>query len=189
MVRFATWVSAYGVALWVVGRFQGGIPDLLWFVFWVTFIPVVIYAVVRLGKLVKRKILWRLRWRLLVTYVFIAVVPILLILILVGLGAYIINGQFASFLVSAKLHDRADQLRQVSHTLTHQADHLSQDTPESFLQRLEILAVSDFHEHTLDYPGLEVTLRLGYLARAFKLDGTPVSNPVAIPAWVNGRAF
>jgi phosphoserine phosphatase RsbU/P len=189
MVRFATWVSAYGAALWVVGRFQGGVPTLLWFVFWVTFIPVVVYALVRLGRLVKRRILWRLRWRLMVTYVFIAVVPILLILILVGLGAYIINGQFASFLVSSKLHDKADQLRQVSHTLTHQADHLPQDAPESFLQQLEVLAVSDFHEHALDYPGLEVTLRLGYLARAFKLDGTPVSNAVAIPAWLEGKTF
>jgi phosphoserine phosphatase RsbU/P len=189
MVRFATWVSAYGVALWVVGRFQGGVPTLLWFVFWVTFIPVVVYALVRLGKLVKRRILWRLRWRLMVTYVFIAVVPILLILILVGLGAYIINGQFASFLVSSKLHDKADQLRQVSRALAHQADHVSQDAPESFLQQLEVLAVSDLREHAVDYPGLEVTLRLGNLARAFKLDGTPLSNPVAIPAWVEGRRF
>ena len=189
MVRFATWVSAYGAALWVVGRFQGGVPSLLWFVFWVTFIPVVVYALLRLGRLVKRKILWRLRWRLMVTYVFIAVVPIFLILILVGLGAYIVNGQFASFLVSSKLRDRADQLRQVSRTLTHQADYVSQDAPESFLQQLQVLVVSDLHEHAVDYPGLEVTLRLGYLARAFKLDGTPLSNPVAVPAWVEGRAF
>ena len=189
MVRFATWVSAYGVALWIVGRFQGGVPDLLWFIFWLTFIPVVIYALLRLGKLVKRKILWRLRWRLMVTYVFIAVVPILLILILVGLGGYILNGQFASFLVSSKLHDRADQLRHVSHALTHQADYVSQDTPESFLQQLQVLAVNDLHEHAGDYPGLEVTLRLGSVARAFKLDGTPLSNPVALPAWVEGRTF
>jgi sigma-B regulation protein RsbU (phosphoserine phosphatase) len=189
MVRFATWVSAYGVALWVVGRVQGGVPDLLWFVFWVTFIPVVVYAFLRLGKLVKRKILWRLRWRLMVTYVFIAVVPILLILILAGLGGYIINGQFASFLVSSKLHDKADQLGQVSHALAHQADHVSQDTPESFLQQLQVLAVSDLREHAVDYPGLKVTLRLGSLARAVKLDGTPLPNPVAIPAWVEGRAF
>ena len=189
MVRFATWVSAYGVALWVVGRFQGEVPGLLWFIFWATFIPVVVYALFRLSHLVKRKILWRLRWRLLVTYVFIAVVPILLILILVGLGAYIINGQFASFLVSSKLHDRADELRQVSHALTHQADHVPQDAPESFLQQLEVLAVSDLREHAVDYPGLELTLRLGPLARAVKLDGTPLSSPVAIPAWVEGRTF
>ena len=189
MLRFATWVSAYGAALWVASRFQGGVPNLLWFIFWVTFIPVIVYTLVRLGKLVKRKVLWRLRWRLMVTYVFIAVVPILLILILVGLGTYIINGQFASFLVSYKLHDRADELRQVSHTLTHQADHVSQDTPESFLRQLEVQAVSDLREHARDYPGLEVTLRLGSVARAFKLDGTPLSNPVVIPAWVEGRTF
>src|SRR6516165_9404204 len=171
MVRFATWVSAYGVALWIVGRFQGGVPDLLWYIFWLTFIPVVIYALLRLGKLVKRKILWRLRWRLMVTYVFIAVVPILLILILMGLGAYIINGQFASFLVASKLRDRAVQLRQVSRILAHQVDRLPPDTPESLLRQLQETVVADLREHTSDHPGLEITLRLGSVTRAVKLAG------------------
>ncbi len=189
MVRFATWVSAYGAALWLVGRFQGEVPGLLWFVFWLTFIPVAVYALVRAGKFVKRKILWRLRWRLMVTYVFIAVVPILLILILVGLGAYIINGQFASFLVASKLRERAVQLRQVSRLLAHQADRVSQDAPESFVQQLQALVAADLREHTSEYPGLEITLRLGSLARALKLDGAQASRPVTIPAWLGGKGF
>jgi sigma-B regulation protein RsbU (phosphoserine phosphatase) len=189
MARFATWVLAYGAALWVVDRFQGGVPDLLWFVFWVTFIPVAVYALFRLGKFVKRKILWRLRWRLMVTYVFIAVVPILLILGLVAVGAYIINGQFASFLVTSKLRDRAVQLRQVSHQLAHETDRVPQDTPESLLRQLQQIVVADLREHTSDHPGLEITLRLGSLARAVKLDGSPASSPVAIPAWLGAKGF
>lgn len=189
MARFATWVSAYGAALWVVDRFQGGVPSLLWFVFWVTFTPTAVYVLVRLGKFVKSRVLWRLRWRLMVTYVFIAVVPILLILILVGLGGYIINGQFASFLVASRLHDRADRLGQLSSVLAHQSEHVSQQTPELLLRQLELAIVSDLREHAADYPGLEISLRLGSAARAVKRDGTPISTPVPIPAWVGDRAF
>ena len=165
MVRFAAWVSAYGAALWVVDRFQGGVPGLLWFVFWVTFVPVAVYLLVRLTKFVKRRVLWRLRWRLMVTYVFIAVVPILLIVGLVAAGAYIINGQFASFLVASRLRDRAVQLRHVSRLLAHEADRVPQDTPESLLRQLQETVVADLRDYSSNHPGLEITLRLGPSAR------------------------
>ncbi len=189
MVRFATWVSAYGAALSAVDRFQGGVPSLLWFVFWVTFIPAAVYVLLRLGRFVKRKLLWRLRWRLMVTYVFIAVVPILLILIQVGLGAYIVNGQFASFLVASRLHERADRLGQLSSVLAYHAEHVPVQPPELLVQQLQAVMVSDLRGRAADYPGLEITLRLGNLARAFKFDGTSLPNPVPIPAWAEGRAF
>jgi sigma-B regulation protein RsbU (phosphoserine phosphatase) len=189
MVRFATWVSAYGAALWVVDRFQGGVSGLLWFVFWVAFVPVAVYALLRLTRFVKRKLLWRLRWRLMVTYVFIAVVPILLILGLVAIGAYIINGQFASFLVTSRLRDRAVQLRHVSRLLAHEADLVAQDTGESLLRHLQETVVADLRDFSSDHPGLEITLRLGSSARAMKLDGSPTSSPVTIPVWLGAKGF
>jgi len=54
--------------------------------------------------------LWRVRNRLIVTYVFIAVVPILLILALVGVSAYIVSGQVASYLVTSEANRRAASL-------------------------------------------------------------------------------
>lgn len=57
-----------------------------------------------------RKSIWRLRNRLYVTYVFIGVVPIVLILLLTGVGTYIVTGQVAAYLVSAELERRAASL-------------------------------------------------------------------------------
>src|SRR3954466_10492505 len=54
-----------------------------------------------------RKSIWRLRNRLYVTYIFIGVVPIVLILLLTGFGTYIVTGQVAAYLVSAELQRRA----------------------------------------------------------------------------------
>lgn len=59
---------------------------------------------VRLSKLIVRGAIWRLRNRLIVTYVFIGMVPLVLVLVLVGIGGYILVGQTALFLVSSELN-------------------------------------------------------------------------------------
>jgi sigma-B regulation protein RsbU (phosphoserine phosphatase) len=62
---------------------------------------------IRLIGLGIRKAIWRLRNRLLVTYLFIAVVPVVLILVLVGVAAYALTGQVVVYLVSSELERKA----------------------------------------------------------------------------------
>ncbi len=57
-----------------------------------------------------KHLLWPLRNRLRVTYVFIGVVPILLIVILTALGVYIVTGEISSFLLNSELHRREGML-------------------------------------------------------------------------------
>jgi len=54
-----------------------------------------------------RRSIWSLRNRLFVTWFFIGVVPILLILALAASGAWIVSGQVAAYLVSSELQRRA----------------------------------------------------------------------------------
>ena len=74
MGRFAFWSAAYGAALWLVDRFTGAAPGFLWVLFWATFLPATLYYVVRLVRFFRERVLWRLRRRLVVTYLFMAVV-------------------------------------------------------------------------------------------------------------------
>jgi sigma-B regulation protein RsbU (phosphoserine phosphatase) len=67
-------------------------------------------AAIKLARTGIRKVIWRLRNRLVVAYLFIAVVPIVLILVLVGLGGYSLTGQIAVYLVSTELDRRAESL-------------------------------------------------------------------------------
>jgi sigma-B regulation protein RsbU (phosphoserine phosphatase) len=55
--------------------------------------------------------LWRMRNRLIVTYVFIGVVPILLLGALAGLGFYLFSGQFATYIVTSRLDAQFQHLR------------------------------------------------------------------------------
>ena len=57
-----------------------------------------------------RKSIWRLRNRLYVTWFFIGVVPILLILALAASGTWMVSGQVAAYLVSSELQRRAESL-------------------------------------------------------------------------------
>ncbi len=57
-----------------------------------------------------RAAVWRLRNRLVVAYLFIAVVPVVLILALASIGAYILTGQIAVYLIASAIDRRTESL-------------------------------------------------------------------------------
>ena len=69
------------------------------------------WTAIRISNDVVRKSIWRLRNRLMVAYFFIAVVPIILITTLLGLGAYLVAGQLSTYLVTSELDRRIGSLR------------------------------------------------------------------------------
>jgi sigma-B regulation protein RsbU (phosphoserine phosphatase) len=69
------------------------------------------WELVRLARVALRTAIWRLRNRLIVAYLLIAVVPILLIVTLVGLGGYIMASQMAIYMVRAELDRRVATLQ------------------------------------------------------------------------------
>src|ERR1700758_573043 len=73
---------------------------------WVGFLSVV--SILLFGLLafrwLKAKLLWRLRNRLIVTYVFIGVVPTLLLVVMALATLYLFAGQFANFIVTSEVN-------------------------------------------------------------------------------------
>jgi sigma-B regulation protein RsbU (phosphoserine phosphatase) len=64
----------------------------------------VAYRWARIGM---KRMLWRLRYRLVIAYLYIAGVPIVLLLALAGFGAWILTGQIAVYMVTTELDRRA----------------------------------------------------------------------------------
>ena len=88
-----------------------------------SFVALVTYVLgawiaLRLLRIGLRKLTWRLRNRLIVAYLFIAALPILLVLTLVGLGAYMLTGQMAVYVVRSELDRRLVSLRSVDEELS-----------------------------------------------------------------------
>jgi phosphoserine phosphatase RsbU/P len=189
MARFSFWAGAYGVALWLVDRFSSGVPGLLWVVFWISAVAAGAYYFARLVALFKDRMLWRLRRRLIVAYIFVAVVPVILIVALVSIGVVMVNGQFAAFLVTQRLGEQLEDLRQINRVVAHEAHMTEVKKPGDLLDRLQRFYLQELHQYSASYPGLEVTLRLGSLTRTFQLSQSGVPKPVALPDWLKGEEF
>ena len=75
---------------------------------WVTFlicIAAVLFSILAFGWL-KKKLLWRVRNRLIVTYVFIGVIPVVLLLTLGFVTLYLFAGQFSGFVVTSEINSQ-----------------------------------------------------------------------------------
>ncbi|MCX6626643.1 MAG: SpoIIE family protein phosphatase [Candidatus Solibacter sp.] len=75
-------------------------------------------AIVKIGRMALRNLIWRLRNRLIVAYLFIAVVPIVLILALMLVTSYTLVGQIAVYMVQKDLDNRISTLKLRAEALT-----------------------------------------------------------------------
>jgi sigma-B regulation protein RsbU (phosphoserine phosphatase) len=75
---------------------------------WVTFISglTIVFLALVAFRWLRRKLLWRLRNRLIVTYVFIGVIPVFLLVMISLITLYLLAGQFASFAVTSEITSR-----------------------------------------------------------------------------------
>jgi sigma-B regulation protein RsbU (phosphoserine phosphatase) len=89
---------------------------------WVTFLSLlaaVLYAVVGFRWL-RSQLLWRLRNRLIVTYVFIGVIPVFLLVAISLITLYLFAGQFASFVVTSEINSHLRRMESSNRAITHQ---------------------------------------------------------------------
>jgi len=77
-----------------------------------------VLALVKIGRMAMRNLIWRLRNRLIVAYLFIAVVPIVLILALMLVTSYALVGQMAVYMAQKELDNRMARLAFPAEMLT-----------------------------------------------------------------------
>lgn len=95
--------------LW--GRAPSGWSSLWQWVFSICLFLLLSRGIVRITS----RTLWSLRNRLLVAYLFVAVVPILLILSMVGIGLYLFYGQYAAYLLVNDISQRTHMVSAINH--------------------------------------------------------------------------
>jgi len=89
---------------------------------WVTFLAfdaAVLFSILAFRAL-KRKILWRLRNRLIVTYVFIGVIPAALLVTMALVTIYLFAGQFASFVVTSEINSQLRSMQAVNAAVSNE---------------------------------------------------------------------
>ena len=108
----ADWVAVGIVAIALAIRVPAAMGHELPHTSFLTFVGLIaaVYVFVRLVIIARRTLLWRLRNRLIVAYVFIAVVPILLLLTMVGLAGYLLELQIGAHLLRDDLRQRENMI-------------------------------------------------------------------------------
>ncbi len=113
-----------------------------------------LWLVIRFARRGVRHAIWRLRNRLLMTYLFIAVVPVLLIVVFVGIGAYALSSQLAVYLVSSEMDRRTASLAWLANALA--------DAPPQQRAQTE-RDIGEALRHRFDNPTIVLRDRAGIL--------------------------
>lgn len=139
MARLACYLAGLAVALFLLEKLLGvfrpawGAPLGGWITFF-TFVACVLFFILGF-RWVRRRILWRLRNRLIVTYLFIGAIPVVLLIAMGLITLYGLGGQFAVFVVTSEIDARLRSLEAVNGAVSNElAAHLERgdkSTPES----------------------------------------------------------
>ncbi len=120
---------------------------------WAVFLSLVFIVCALLMGLrwVRQKLMWRLRNRLVVTYVFIGVIPVLLLLAMAFLAGFLFAGQFATFVATSDLQSELHHLQTTNRSLTRQFAALARDGRLNSQLAGEIASASNesFHHRSI----------------------------------------
>ncbi len=105
---------------------------------WVTFLSVLAIVLVALAgfRWMRSQLLWRLRNRLIVTYVFIGVIPVFLLVIISLITLYLLAWQFASFVVTSDIATHLRSMEAANRAIAH---HLATQVSDGRKLDAEIL--------------------------------------------------
>src|SRR5678815_4578177 len=102
-----------------------------------SFLAIIFFSLLAFRWL-KAKVLWRLRNRLIVTYVFIGVIPVVLLVAMAFITIYLFAGQFANFVVTSELDSHLRSMASVNEAL---AGELAAEIQAGKAPKAESLAV------------------------------------------------
>ncbi len=88
---------------------------------WVTFLSGLAIVLLALAgfRWLRSQLLWRLRNRLIVTYVFIGVIPVFLLVMISVITLYLLAGQFASFVVTSDIATHLRSMEAANRAIAH----------------------------------------------------------------------
>jgi phosphoserine phosphatase RsbU/P len=177
------WLGGLSVLLivlrWITGsRPESTLSD------WATFITYV-FAFCALWLACRwagRRLMWRLRYRLIVTYIFIGVIPIVLLLLMAAVGAYLFAGQFATYIAISDLHSELQHLAAANDALAARLSTLDRSGKLNEQTAGELATVSGEN-----FPHRTVTVWRGEKGFILSTGGAPIeARPAKMPDRIKG---
>jgi sigma-B regulation protein RsbU (phosphoserine phosphatase) len=161
------------------------------------------YGLTRVAVWSKRRLLWRVRRKLILSYVFVGVVPALLVITFFLLAGLILAFNVSSYLVQSRIRNLTDQARFLAQTV--QLEEQRASTPEAIAEILERRQASAETRYpfislaVVPVSNLTCTVAPAQAARVARMptSGLPIAAgswghldpPAALPKWVGCDGF
>jgi sigma-B regulation protein RsbU (phosphoserine phosphatase) len=157
--RIALGIALLYAAVWA-SRIVGYEPPLARFVAFLFFLSLG-YLIFRVGGWTRSRLLWSLRNRLIIAYIFIAFVPVVMLLVLGALSARILYSQLGAYLFYEDMHRRVEETADAADTVASAAAMFPPDAAHAPRRVNQLPEALEAHMVTLeaDLPGLEFDLQ------------------------------
>jgi len=167
---------------------------------WIGLLPVLLslfllvpagYYLSRLYKRIKSGLLWKIRRRLILVYVFVGAIPVVIIAVIFYISAIMVYYQFSYFLIFKQIGIHSSQIHAFTLSLREGLQHMALDNPNVSPEQLRKM-VDDESRYILSaYPSASIILNCEYPETGMSVaydSRRYVSTPLAdyhIPEWLN----
>ena len=178
--RIALFILGLDIFLFVLEKFVVAFrissgTSLAGWVSFLTFVSIALFSWL-LFRWVRDRVLWRLRNRLIVTYVFIGVIPVILLVTLAVTAFYLFAGQFATFIVTTGLNSELKSLQAANSAIAHDLAGRMQTSAGLSL------AFESLRQTDANWKDRQIS---AYLDGKLQLNSSPIGDPApAIPAFL-----
>jgi sigma-B regulation protein RsbU (phosphoserine phosphatase) len=177
------WFGGLSVLLialrWITGSASGSKLNA-----WATFVTAVFAfcALWLIFRFAWPHLMWRLRHRLIVTYIFIAVFPLVLLFLMANIGDYLFAGQFATYIAISNLQSELQHLEAANDALAAQLSTLERSRKLNGQTAGQLTTVSGEN-----FPQRTVTVWRGENGFILSTGGAlPEARPAKVPDVIKG---
>ncbi len=190
---------AIKVAIALLGQIAGSVPSFLRIVDTVAGLAIAAgatYFIFRLSIIAKRRLLWRVRRKLILSYIFIGFVPALLIVAFFLLCGYLLFYNFGSYLVQSRLRALSEQARFLAQSTALEIQRASGRGVEFIVERRQTNSAEQYPDLSLAVIPVRRECE-GANAAATTVSVEPqivgpwlhVEPPRTIPPWISCSGF
>ncbi|HEY1808216.1 MAG TPA: SpoIIE family protein phosphatase [Acidobacteriaceae bacterium] len=181
--RAAFWLLVFYLGLSIPGFFPGSVGQVFAGLADIAFYLLLIICVPLLWRFVFTRLLWKVRNRLIVTYLLMGLTPLVLFVTLVLLLLYVFSGQFAIFAATSVVGDELAKIASMNRSLTVHMAHVFDEDPRS---RTVQVPPEASRPSQREYTGMTVAVyEDGRLATLAPAEWNAGMKP-AVPGWFHG---
>jgi sigma-B regulation protein RsbU (phosphoserine phosphatase) len=191
---------AVKLAVILIGLSLGGVPPFFAVVDTVAGLAVACgfaYFTFRLIVLAKRRLLWRVRRKLILSYVFIGFVPALLLVAFSLLCGFLLFYSFSSYLVQSRLRALSEEARFLSQSAALEIQRAGGRDVQAILSLRQANAAKQYPEVSMAVVPVNRTCGGGHEFQIPNLEfripragpWTHVDPPGGVPAWIDCQGF